>query len=641
MLTDSLCGEVILPQTHAPTQFTKTAKPQSVSPVTQGFEPEQGFDTPQPQFNRLLRPADIPYLQRTVGNRQVARMLAAQRQLRPQHSRMLPSSALNPISPAVPQVQRSPFHHSLIQRKDSNWSKFKDFAKGQGRGFKGDQQWWMDEMNPSNNKGVGKVGKPLLTSPFAALQMGISGVGRGLATLGAGAYYGAKGLGSGLYSGGKAIAGGLKSTFAPDNPNQYDRERLPTRGYVAANALKPAVAVGASAGTGLGIMGGGSAGLDSAGTAIGGGMISALGLIPALGALSTGNKREKQAKQNNDLAGQRVGKLIAGQGKVGIGAGLVGTAGAAVNAATAIQHGTGAMMTADKLISGASYASTGLGVAGAALGIAGGSITAAQGLWKSGSAASKLWKLRGAGAEMLTQKGQEWKNRVKDREKSKLMMNSLKVIGSALGIAAGALLLASNPVGWALGIAGAITLGGLAAYKIYTKVKKYRRKQKNKNSVRQAMQSESEQDAPEQALEGAEPEGEVDNEGGGGGGGEGSGMEQADPTKLSETQRKQGVDLANRVAQRASKSAKVAGEMITALKMSNPLNIVNALRGGMKLSDLKQFDNDDENQRVRQVDLQGMDAAALIKVLNIKPEEALSESGQELIEKKMSATDTL
>lgn len=601
-----------MPPSHAPSQAAKSPKPSFSPPAAQAFELDE-----QPAFPlrralaSRLQPDDIPYLQRTVGNRQVARLLESQ----------LPTT-LHPAVPApmslAPRVQRSPLHPALIQRKESNWSKFKNFAKGQGQGFVDDQKWWTDEMRPSTNKGVGKVAKPLFTSPFAALQLGISGIGRGLATLGAGAYYGAKGLGS-----------GLKSLFAPDNPNQYDRERVPTRGYAAASGIKPLVAVGASAGTGLGLMGGGSPGLDSAGTAIGGGMISALGIIPALTGWAYGNKRKDQAEKSNDLAGKRVGKWTAQQGKFGLLSGLVGTAGSATTAATGIKHGTDAMMTADKLINGASYASTGLGVAGGALGIATGAITTAQGLWQSGSALGKLWKLRGGGSsEMLTARGQTWKNQVKDREKTKLMMNTLKVIGGALGVAAGGLLIASNPVGWALGIAGAVTLGGLAAYKIFTKYKKYKRKQQAKSSARGEM-AQAAPPSPEEAVAGPQEGGE-----------QGGGMEQADPSKLSEDKRKQGVELGHRIAQKASKSGKVAGEMIASLRGGNPNNIIKALSAGTKWGDLKQYDHEGDDVP-RQVDLQAVDAAALLKVLNITPSEALSESGQELIEKKMSATDTL
>jgi hypothetical protein len=547
------------------------------------------------------------------------------------------------------QAQRSPLpsalHHSLIQRKADNWSKFKNFAKGQGRGFADDQQWWLNEMNPAHHRGAARVGAPLLTTPFAALQMGLSGVGRGLATLGAGAYYGTKGLGQALYGGGKAAVGGLKSTFAPANPHQYDRERLPTRGYVAANAIKPAAVVGASAGTGVGLMGGGGSGLDSAGTAVGGGMISAFGMIPALNSWYKGNKRQDEAGAVNDYAGKEVGALTASQGKIGALGGVMGMAGAGVGIGTALTHGSGALMTADKLVNGAQYASTGLGVAGGALGIATGTITAAQGLWQSGGAAKKLWALRGASLEMLSQKGEVWKNRIKDREKAKLGLNSLKVLGGALGIAAGALLIASNPVGWALGLAGALTLGGLAAYKIYQKVKKYHKKQKNKDVVRQAMAAESAQ--AEQAVPQAEqPEldaqvGDASGRDAPAMGGDGAEMAQADPANLSPGQRKQGVELANRVAQRASKSAKVAGEMIAALRMGNPTNLVKALSQGMKWSDFKHFDNDDADAPVQRVDVEALDAATLLNVLKITPSTALSPSGQELIEKKMSATDTL
>lgn len=605
-----------------------------------------------------LRTADILSLQRTAGNRAVQRLLAApqsapkstsgaQSSERSTHANTgpAPSRHIATLSSQPKQtVQRAP-HAKVTGRapaghlqRAGNWQKFKNFAKGQGQGFRNDQQWWLDEMNPTNNKGVGKVTKPLMASPFALLQMGLSGVGRGLTTLGAGAYYGAKGLGSGAMSLGKGIGRGAKSlgnsiktAYNKDrNPHGYDRNRLPATANTRMEIAKPAAALGISGAT----LGGVKAADSASGFPAGAGMLNLISAADAGLTWYNGAKRAEAAKKRNDIAGEKVGNRKANQGKWALMGGVAGTAQGALNLGTAIDVGSKGVMGMNNLVSSASYVSSGLGVAGAAAGIAGGAITAGQGMWKAGKAFSKWHKLSKS-EPMLTEEGDHWRGHIKNREKTKAGLNTLKAIGGALGIAAGALIIASNPVGWALGIAAAATAGGLVAYKLYTKWKKSKRKQQAKHTVREEMEQEQQSAMPE--LEDIEDNNDPQQ------GQDEAGMREADPTKLDQAKRKQAHELGNRVAQKASKSGKVAGEIRGAL----------AARGDPMLATLndcltkKQFSHA-ELRQINKKDypfpkhvLRVHDALVMLSVLNLTPEQVESESGQELIEKKLSVSDSL
>lgn len=625
-----------------------------------------------------LGSTDIMVLQRTVGNQAVLRMLDQRRAtMQPQHGELLTQSDSHlptkstkptvqrtaqesafgteaiseaiPIAPVTthqstphimravsnaPQPKVTSYTKSNSIQRAGNWSKFKNFFKGQKEGFKDDQQWWMDEMNPANNKGVGKVAKPLLASPFAALQMGLSGVGRGLATMGAGAYYGGKGMASGVSS----LASSAKAAYNKDrNPHGYDRNRLPTRGGAAMQGGKPLGAMALSAGT---------AGATTAPTNFGGGVSGGVGMLNVLSTAdsamtwSRGSKLREQAKQRGDIAGEKVGTRTVNQGQWGVAGGLAGTVSGGMNLGAAIQHGSSGLMGFNNLATGASYTSSALGVAGAGAGIVGGSITAGQGLWKVGKAASKLWKLSKS-APMLTPEGESWKKHIKNKQQAKLGANSLKTIGGILGITAGALIIASNPVGWALGIASAATVGGLMAYKLWNKYKKSKRKQKAKADVREQMQQEQEE---ARNLE------DVENDNGGGiqeagvQGQDEAGMQNADPTTLDEAKRKQAVELGNRVAQVSSKSGKIAGEIRSALgQRHDPMyaTLIDSLEH--KIPDHAYFraHYKDPGCPVPTYALRVHDAVVLLNTLNVTPEQAESESGQELIEKKLSVSESL
>src|SRR5690606_29447311 len=132
----------------------------------------------------------------------------------------------------------------------------------------------------------------------------------------------------------------------------------------------------------------------------------------------SGSKMRKQAKEINDLGGEKVGKRKANQGKWALMSGLTGTVQGGLNLGTALDVGQKGLMSINDLISKSNYVSSGLGIAGAGVGIAGNVISGAQGLWKSGKAISK-WRALSKSDPMLTDEGESWKARIKNREKTK------------------------------------------------------------------------------------------------------------------------------------------------------------------------------------------------------------------------------
>jgi len=625
-----------------------------------------------------LTPSDLLSLQRSIGNQSVQRILA-QRQsaaaapviniqrtqveranqpanyvtsINPQFSppQFTPVISQQSAPPLVRSMDNAPQrnikHHAPmghIQRA-SNWDDFKRYSKGiwgTGGKFRDENRGALNFIDPRQHyqkhaqkgggwnklKGVGSGVGHVLASPFAGLYGMGSLLGRGLETAGAGAYYGAKGIGSGVSSVGSSI----KSAYNRDrNPNGYDRDRVPNSAKTSLEVGKPGISLGSSGAT----LGMSEAMSTGAGFPAGAGLLNLLTTGDSLLTWRNGNKRYDQAKQRNDQAGMKVGKRKANQGKWGVLGGTAGIAQNALNLGVALKTGSQGLMSVNDVVGKAHYVSTGLGVAGGAMGIVGGAITTGQGLWKAGKALSK-WRKLSKSAPMLTPDGDRWKAHIKDRQKTKVGLNTLKTIGGILGIAAGALIIASNPVGWALGVAAAATVGGLVAYKLYTKWKKTRRKQKAKVGVRQDMQLEQ-QAPPNLGMD-------HQNDGGGEPGRDNAGMQNADPTRLEQSKRKQAVELGNRVAQKVSKSGKVAGEIRHALSARHD-RMVGML---MEVLEKKHFTpefirkNNVKNYPFSQSVLKVHDALVMMSVLNLTPEVVESESGQELIEKKLSATDSL
>lgn len=350
-----------------------------------------------------------------------------------------------------------------------------------------------------------------------------------------------------------------------------NRARVPTRGNVALEIAKPTAVAGGAAG---GFLGGNLGEAGNAGIATG--VVGGAVLADAALTMRAGYSRRAAALKAGDKAG-----VSLGEGKMRQ-AGWTATGGA-----------VGATTSGLRIGHAAGSAAGGLLTAASSLGIAGGIVTAADGMWKVYNAAGKLWNL--GKQTIYTPKGESWKERVGNRLKWKAGVGTLKALLGGLGIAAGALAIVSNPVGWAVGLAAAIAGGAWAVTKIVAKISDYWQRRKKKKEI-----------------------------------------EQRDPDG---SKRKQAKELADEVARELSVNAKTAGEMRGALQSGNAYNVQARLKaiaamqatvGKADAAALPKATQDDKEQH---------DAVSLLAVLNIEPAEAKSPSGQERIEKKLSVAE--
>jgi hypothetical protein len=385
-------------------------------------------------------------------------------------------------------------------------------------------------------------------------------------------------------------------------PAAPDRTRLPTRGKIGVEVAKPSgllAASGAAAGATSALAGRGGSGV---GLDVFGGVVLADSLVT----VASGYSRKEQAAKVGDTAGVNVGAAKMRSGAWDVAGGSVGVTRAGVK--------TGAAFGS---------AAVGLGAAAGGLGIAGGALSVAQGGWRAGQAAKKLWSMRNL--EMLSDAGRRWKERIANREKWKVAVNALKMAAGALGIAAGILLI-SNPIGAAaaiggLALTGVIVGGVMAVGKIFNKVKDaYDRRQAKKKVKAKA--------GAEAAPAAAPAAGKVNPK---------------DPYAAERVALK---EQADEVVRECSTNARTAGEMRAPLqalggKPSNKLEgmeqLYNIEQGHDPLTDpgwVKQA------WAITKAEPLALDSGALLKVLNVSPEEAVSESGQERIEKKLSVSES-
>ena len=377
----------------------------------------------------------------------------------------------------------------------------------------------------------------------------------------------------------------------------------------------------------------GTSGIVAAAASSAGGEFAAPSGVGALGVLQMGdaimglnNARgmNAEADQFNDKGMKNLAGRKAKDQSAGLAMATVGTAKGGAGIASAAQAGTSAA-----------------GMAGGVLGIVGGSAMVIQGSWRGGKAVMKLCRLTwGRGKEMLSSAGAKWKAVIMNAEKFKLAINALKIAAGALGIAAGALLIVSNPVGWAVGLAAAIAGGVYAAGKIAGKIKNTRDKNASKKKLAGQGASSEAASSSEMVIEDdwdmaeyrtkrdmARPRGaNISSEG----------AEYAPPEKDDSTKRKEAIEMANAVARDASKNARVAGEMRAALSLGNKDAVASALNTiaqnpQANLAELL----------VAPADQELHDAVQLLSAINVDPDEALSDSGQDLIEKKLSKAEAM
>lgn len=168
-----------------------------------------------------------------------------------------------------------------------------------------------------------------------------------------------------------------------------------------------------------------------------------LGFGVGAGMLGYGLYSRDQETKKRNWAGARLGGRMAKSGGWLMAGGATGAALGGVELA-ALKRGSGQ--------------AGGLNQAADALMIAGGGVTAARGLWKLGKSVSRLRSL--GQVNPVTDEGRMWLARAKNRAKNKAAVAGFKTVVGGLGAAGGGLLMADNPVGWAVSL-GAAALGGI------------------------------------------------------------------------------------------------------------------------------------------------------------------------------------
>ena len=404
------------------------------------------------------------------------------------------------------------------------------------------------------------------------------------------------------------------------NPLDDHRDLLPTRGNVVTEVAKPTAAAAALAAGNLGARGLSTApgaispggekdlgfmkigGPTSTHSAVGAEVFGGLLLVDSLVGVGRGFSAMDKAAKRGDTAGHRLGTRKVQQQGWGVAGGATGVAGGGI-----------------KL--GAALGSTAAGLAAAAggLGIAGGALTAAEGSWKIYRASRKMWDL--SKITLLSASGQKWKEYAEGREKRKAGINVLKVAAGALGIAAGALLIASNPAGWALGIAAMAVGGAYALGKVGSKIADV---SKRRSAKKEAEAAEKGKGILDPLAKHQTPEQTWDDPG----------------------RRKEVHAMADKVAQENSQNARYAAAMIAALQKGDEkkLEKMVAFRDAV-------FPQDNDFQQTRAYmkakrqmeisndDLERHDAELILEVFNVPTYMALSESGQDLIQKKLSVAE--
>jgi uncharacterized protein DUF4157 len=279
---------------------------------------------------------------------------------------------------------------------------------------------------------------------------------------------------------------------------------------------------------------------------------------------------------------------------------------------------------------------TTLGVAAGGLGIASGSIQVLQGLWRGGKAVQKLARLTwGRGAKIYSKAGERWKAAITGVEKFKLGMAAVKTALGVLGIAAGALLIVSNPIGWGIGIAAAIAGGIAAGVKINAKINDAKARAKISQEILQSGDAERTVQSNTGAQRGALT------------------TKSAGAKKLKERgrseeeqQRLKAIEHANEVGRRASEYAVIAAEMRDALRNDDSIGRdVYERKQYLVLQILQKLETDPGFDPTRflkpESNAEKFDAYQLLSSINVTDDEALSDSGQDLIEKKLSKMEAM
>jgi hypothetical protein len=445
----------------------------------------------------------------------------------------------------------------------------------------------------------------------------------------------------------KPAAGPAPEAAAPAKAQPIAPPPPPPPGFKGKGGVMPSTAVESTkAGIVGGVVGGaGAAGQfgSAAAPMLGGLTGGAAGLLTtgdALMGLSNANSMSDEGKAFGD---QGMSNLA---GRKGWNQSAQALQGAASMAKGGVEMGylasAGSSNVVKSMAAGAGNAT--LGAAAGGLGVAVGSLQTAQGLWRSGKAVQKLCRLAwGRSKDMYSVRGTtSWKPAVLSAEKFKLGVGIVKTALGVLGIAAGALLIVSNPIGWGIGIAAAIAGGVYAATKIAAKISDA----KARTRIAEKIANGDDADA-------------IVGEGG---------MSTAKGSKdkiLAKTaksnersdrkskgtkgeddhhERNFAIEQANEVARLASSTAVVASEMRDRMLWADDKGnekVWKLLKGAIGDASTVEAQDGLDMTWASESEKELFDAYMLLSTINVSREEAVSPMGQELIEKKLSKMESM
>lgn len=477
------------------------------------------------------------------------------------------------------------------------------------------------------------------------------------------------GAGRAATAAGKAVGQAKKDVgnyFSPDKEGPYQGPA--GRHNKNAFAIDRAKYAGVGAGVGS-IMG--STNLTS--TAGGGETVPLLNVVDSAMGLAGGHGQVADSETYGDLGGVAAGSRRMKNAVTGGGQALVGVGKAVGETVLMKQAGLTNTGGAVAKMGG----SAGAGAAAGALGVVVGGLQVMHGGYRLVRAIQKHSKI--GSLEMLSTDGQRWQQQMKSVEKVKAAIGGVKIALGVLGIAAGALFLASNPVGWAVGVAAAVAGGVYAATKIGLKLHemyKVRQAARDLENGAKAEEIDGPVSRPAPAddlvpvgaapapapVETAAP---APASAQGDGGRWASPRRPAPPTpapyptdgfqakaaaaktaakgkakdKPTEAQEKNRSELlakTNAAARQAAPAARLGGELIDALKSGDHQIVEAAMKLAAKyecpVSELL-------NGHPEEMALH--DAYVLLAAIDVTPEVALSDSGLDIISRKLSKIDAL
>ena len=396
------------------------------------------------------------------------------------------------------------------------------------------------------------------------------------------------------------------------NP-EYE-QRFGTKTGLKKGIMGTAGVLGAAGlGTGIGFQAAGQ--LDNLGDSAklniggaGGVLGGALGIGLGIKGIISGSNRLNLARKHGDKAGKAIAKEDIASNSVGLTKGAISTASAGVQFAGAAGN-------------------IGVGVAkgvASGLGAATGAVTIAEGLFKGGVDSMHLHKTRTF--KPLSDKGKDWRSHIVKKKSMRVGVNVLKVIGGALGVAG------SVMTGGALAVGLAAASAGLGIGMSLLKVGKGMRQRGKMKDARKA-----------------DPGYKKEND---------------------KTISKDNIAKSNEL-RKTTKTGSIAFEMIESVKKASKLDKIRAahitshsgpeikdkmmnffkslIRGHEENSNKRRM-NEAEKQKDAAIkelagysgdEKQSYDAHELLTAIGVSKDEAASASGQELIEKKISVTNSL